>query len=45
MRNALPSTIRGAHIGQRKGYEDARNIPEGGHKRAKIDVSERDNAK
>jgi hypothetical protein len=45
MRNALLSTSLRAHIGQRKGYEDARDTPEGSHKRANIDVAERDNAK
>jgi hypothetical protein len=43
--NDLPSTARRAHIGERKGYKDAQNTPEGSQKWAKIDVAERDNAK
>ena len=34
-----------AHFGERKGRKDAQNTPEGGQKRAKIEVAERGNGK
>jgi hypothetical protein len=43
--NDLPTTVRPARIGGRKGYKEAQNTPKGSQKWAKIDVPERDNAK